>query len=442
MSPALRIFDSPREARAILERRSPDEIVLPSEVQNRLETLFGPGTDAAGAVRRIVRDVRTRGDAALFEWCRTLDGPDAVPVELGRRDFDAAVWRIPPALRDAMEYAAGRIRAYHRARPMSSLLAGDASGILGRLETPLSRVGIYVPGGGAPLFSTLLMSAIPAECAGVGEVIVCTPPSRGGSVPDAVLAAASLSGVSRLFSCGGAQAVAAMAFGTRTIPSVDKIVGPGNIFVTLAKREVFGAVGIDGLHGPSELMVIADSSADPRLLAADLLAQAEHDEMASAVLLTNDSELASRAAIEVEAGLESLPRRKTAEESLRSRGGAVILGSIEEALAVASAFAPEHLQLSVSDPWPLIGMTGPAGAVFVGEKSCEVLGDYVAGPSHTLPTGGTARFSSGLGVGDFLRSTSLVAVSPLDGPAEAAAVMARAEGLEAHARSAEARRGP
>lgn len=437
----LRIFDSPREARAVLERRSPDEAALPPEVLSRLEALFGPGTDAAEAVRRIVRDVRSRGDDALREWCLTLDGPSAVPIELGRKQFDEALSRIPPVLRDAMEYAAGRIRAFHRAHAGRSLLEGDASGVLGRLVTPLSRVGIYVPGGAAPLFSTLLMSAIPAECAGVGEVIVCTPPSRGGSVPDAVLAAASLSGVSRLFSCGGAQAVAAMAFGTGTIPSVDKIVGPGNIFVTLAKREVFGSVGIDGLHGPSELMVIADDSADPKLLAADLLAQAEHDEMAAAVLLTNDRELASRTAIEVEAGLEHLPRRRTAEESLRSRGGAILVGGIGEALAVAAAFAPEHLQLSVADPWPLIGMTGPAGAVFVGEQSCEVLGDYVAGPSHSLPTGGTARFSSGLGVEDFLRSTSLVAISPAGGPADAAAVMARAEGLEAHARSADARRG-
>lgn len=440
MGGTLRIFESPAEARVILERRPPDEVDLPDETSARLRSLFGPGIDAAGAVRRIVGDVRRRGDEALLHWCLALDGPHAAPVGHGRREFDAALLRVPPTLRDAMEYAAGRIRAFHGARSGGGLLSSDLSGIVGRIESPLSRVGVYVPGGAAPLFSTLLMSAIPSACAGVGEVIACTPPSRDGSVPDPVLAAAALSGVSRLFSCGGAQAIAAMAYGTMTVPRVDKIVGPGNVFVTLAKREVFGAVGIDALQGPSELLVIADCSAEAEDLAADLLAQAEHDEMAAAVLLTPDRGVAAGAARAVDALLPLLPRRRTAEMSLKKRGGAVLVGDLDEAMAVAAAFAPEHLQLSVSDPWPLIGRMGPAGAVFVGARSCEALGDYAAGPSHSLPTGGTARFSSGLWVGDFVRSTSIVALSSCSRPAEAASVMARAEGLEAHAISADARR--
>jgi histidinol dehydrogenase len=309
---------------------------------------------------------------------------------------------------------------------------------VGQLVRPLARVGVYVPGGTAPLPSSLLMAAIPARVAGVREIVCCTPPGRDGSVSDLVLAAAHRAGVDALFMLGGAQAIAAMAFGTETIGGVDKIVGAGGLFVTLAKRQVFGRVGIDGFYGPTETLVIADDSADPAWVAADLLAQAEHDVLASPLLVTPSADLADRVQAELAAQLENLGRAEIAAAALRGRGGIVLARDLEEAVELSNAYAPEHLCLLVREPWSLVGQIQNAGGVFVGEYSFEVLGDYVAGPSHVMPTEGSARYASPLSVADFVKRISLVALSAGAGTrlSAPAAELARGEGLTAHAAAA------
>jgi histidinol dehydrogenase len=442
VSGLLMIYPCAGAAAGILRRHPPGSIPLPPEMQDMLESVFGVGIGPAEAVRRVVGEVREEGDQALRRWGAVLDGVEPCLLEAGPADFAEAVDRLPEELVRAMRISAERIRSFHYATVPRSLLLPGANGILGSIARPVGRAGIYVPGGSAPLFSTLLMSAIPASCAGVGEIIACTPPGRDGRFPDAILAAASLSGVSRLFCCGGAQAIAAMAFGTRTIPRVDKIAGPGNIFVMLAKREVYGAAGIDGLQGPSELMIVADASADPSLLAADLVAQAEHDPMAAAILVTPDRSLAEETSAEVDRAVPALPRSRTISSSLASRGGAIVVGDLMEAFDIAARYAPEHLELCIADPWSAVGSLGPAGAVFLGSGSCEILGDYVAGPSHSLPTSGSARFSSGLGVQDFMTVTSLIALERDPSLLSAAALMASAEGLDGHAAASRARLAP
>jgi histidinol dehydrogenase len=327
-------------------------------------------------------------------------------------------------------------------------------GTLGQIVRPLARVGIYVPAGSAPLPSSLLHAAIPARVAGVREIIVCTPPSRritdpagaedGSGVAPLTLAAARVASVDVVYAIGGAQAIAAMAYGTESVPRVDKIVGPGGLFVTLAKRQVFGAVGIDGLPGPTETLVIADDTADPAIAAADLLAQAEHDLLASAILLTPSRRLAERVQVEVGRQLEALSRADIAAASLSGRGGIVVTVDLAQAVDLANAYAPEHLCLLTAEPWALVGRIENAGGIFVGEHSFEVLGDYVAGPSHVMPTEGTARFASPLSVADFVKRISLIALGPdegrrLSGPA---ALLADGEGLTAHAAAARARLQP
>ena len=306
---------------------------------------------------------------------------------------------------------------------------------------PIDRVGVYVPGGTAPLPSSLLMSAIPAQVAGVREIVVCTPPGRDGRVPDVILAAAAVAGIERVYAVGGAQAIAALAYGTGTIPAVDKIVGPGNLFVTLAKRQVYGTVGIDGLLGPTETMIIADEFAAPGLVAADLLAQAEHDVLAQAILVTPSRALAEAVTAEIGQRIEALSRAEIIAASLNLRGGVVLTPGLDTAFEVANAYAAEHLQLSVREPRRWLGAVRHAGAVFLGEHSFEVLGDYVAGPSHSLPTGGSARFASGLNVWDFLKVTSVIGLQAEAAAAlsTSAATIARAEGLDGHAGAAEAR---
>jgi histidinol dehydrogenase len=432
------------EARETILRRLPfDEYTVSARVSERLEALFGEPVSPQEAVRRIVRDVRENGDAALLDWTARIDGVALESVALTPDEIGAGYAATPPEVVEALELARDRIEAFYRQQPRGGWLHADEDGLLGQVVLPIDRVGVYVPGGTAPLPSSLLMCAVPAQVAGVREIVVSTPPGEGGRVPPVVLAAAKVAGVETIYRLGGAQAIAALAFGSESVARVDKIVGPGNLFVTLAKREVYGLVGIDGLLGPTETLVIADDSADPATVAADLLAQAEHDVLAQALLVTPSRALAEAVAREVAAQAAALPRREIVDFSITTRGGAVIVPDLDAALDVANAFAPEHLQLSVSEPTQWLGQIRHAGAVFLGEGSCEVFGDYVAGPSHSLPTGGTARFASGINLMDFVKLTSFTglgeaAARRLSAPA---ATLARAEQLDAHAAAAERRSG-
>jgi histidinol dehydrogenase len=396
-------------------------------------------------VGRILQDVRQRGDAALREWTAKLDGVDLDALRLPISELHTALDGLPPALRGSLEGAARRIEAFHRRQPLTSWITQDGGGWLGQLIRPIRRVGLYVPGGSAPLPSSVLMSAIPARVAGVEQIALVTPPRKGTPRLDAtILAAAALAGVEEVYLLGGAQAIAALAYGTQSIPAVDKIVGPGNLFVTLAKQQVFGVVGIDGLAGPTETVVVADEFANPAWVAADLLAQAEHDVLASAILLTPSRKLAEAVQVEVarqmEGGAEgsALSRAEIIAASLQNRSGIVLTRDLDEALELANLYAPEHLALSVADPWRWTEKVHAAGGVFLGEHSFEVLGDYVAGPSHVMPTGGSARFASPLNVWDFVHIVSLIALDPATaaqiGPT--AAQIAAAEGLTAHAQAA------
>jgi histidinol dehydrogenase len=399
--------------------------------------------------RAVIADVRARGDAALVEYTARFDGlavRDAADLVIHAPALAAACAGLGAADRAALERAAGRIRDFHlrqRDADARSFEYEDALGNrLGQRVSPLARAGLYVPGGGAAYPSSVLMTAIPAQVAGVGETVLCAPTPRGERSP-LVLAAAHLAGVHRIFTVGGAQAIAAMAFGTATVPRVDKIVGPGGVHVTAAKRLVFGPVGIDMIAGPSEVVVIADGSVDVRWVAADLCSQAEHDVAAQAILLSPDRDylLAVRAALA--RMLETLPRRDIVARSLAARGALIETADLDEALALADRIAPEHLELAVAEPRALLPRVRNAGAIFLGGRTGEVLGDYVAGPSHVLPTAGTARFASPLGVADFQRRTSLIEVSAagLQALARDAALIAAGEGLSAHALAAELRIG-
>ena len=437
----LRIIDVPTAQATILRRDDWLERPLPAALQERIKDIFGEPLSAEQAVDRIRRDVRARGDAALHEWTARIDGIALEEVAVTPAEF-ATAWEAAPAdLVKALELAASRIRAFHQFQPLPNWTTEVMGGLLGQRATPLRRAGIYVPGGTAPLPSSLLMSAIPAQVAGVGDIVVVTPPGRDGAVPAVILAAARIIGVERVFRSGGAQAIAALAYGTETIPRVDKIVGPGNLFVTLAKRQVYGAVGIDGLYGPTETVVIADETARPAWVAADLLAQAEHDVLATAILLTPSRALAESVQAEVARQIEQLSRAEIIAASLEGQGGIVITAGLREAAALADAFAAEHLCLAVADPQALARTIDSAGGFFLGEHSFEVLGDYVAGPSHTMPTSATARFASPLNVSDFVRINSIVALD--DETAEllshAAALIAEAEQLTAHAAAARIR---
>lgn len=430
------IFDDLAVARRTILRRAPfDEMDVPVTLLNAIEQRFGARLAPAEAVDRIVRDVRERGDDALRDWSQRLDDY-AGPLEVSAERCAAALAGLDPDLRNAIELAIGELTRFHQRQTRTSWVEFSAEGALGQIVTPLQRVGIYVPGGAAPLPSSLLHAAIPARVAGVEELIVCTPPQRNGDVNPTVLAAAAAAGVARVFALGGAQAIAAMAYGTASVPRVDKIVGPGNLFVVLAKRAVYGVVGIESLPGPTETLVIADANADPRLVAADLLAQAEHV-LASAILVTPDRALAAQVQTEVARQLEALPAQNavTAAAAVTGRGGIVLVPDLDAAFEVANEYAPEHLCLLIDDPWRYVGKVRNAGGIFLGERSFEVLGDYVAGPSHIMPTGGTARFASPVNVDDFRKVISLVALNDtaLKRIGPAAARLADAEGLAAHA---------
>jgi histidinol dehydrogenase len=438
----VRVYSADGARETILRRVAWEDQEVPAQVSDGIERVFGERLLPADGVARILRDVRRRGDAALLDWSKRVDGFAPDPLEVLPAAWQAAYARLDQKERAALDLAAERIATFHRKQPNDSWVDAGPEGVLGQLIRPLDCAGVYVPGGTAPLPSSLLMAAIPARVAGVRQVIACTPPGRDGRVADLILAAAHRAQIDRLFTIGGAQAIAAMAYGTETVPAVDKIVGAGGLFVTLAKRQVIGSVGIDGVYGPTETLLIADDKADPAWAAADLLAQAEHDVLASPILLTPSHTFAEAVAVQIGSQLEGLSRSAIAAASLTGRGGIVLTADLAEAVELANAYAPEHLCLLVADPWALVGQIRNAGGIFVGEHSFEVLGDYVAGPSHIMPTEGSARFGSPLSVADFVKRISLVALSAdtgrrLSGPAS---VLARGEGLTAHASAAEMRR--
>jgi histidinol dehydrogenase len=391
------------------------------------------------SVRQIIDTVRTRGDAALFEYTQKFDRVKLSSLEVDGKLVKSAFRRISKELLDALKLAAERIAAYHTAQK-EALLKENTRSKLGWLIRPLRSVGVHVPGFSAPLPSSLLMTAVPARVAGVKEVILVTPPQSDGQVSPVTLAAAGIAGVDRIFSIGGAQAVAALAFGTETVPVVDKICGPGNIYVTLAKKMVYGTVGIDGLYGPSEVDIIADETAKAAYVAADLLAQAEHG-AASAILISTSRKVADNINREVEKQLKTLKRRDITADSLEKKGLIAVVDTVDEAVELANLYAPEHLCLVVENAAAYVKKVRNAGCLFVGENSIEALVDYVAGPSHVLPTEGTARFGSGLNILDFVKIISLVKTGAADIKklGKAASIIAKAEGLDAHARAAEKR---
>lgn len=421
-----------RECDAFLAHLKARQGTMPAEVEQ--------------SVRAILESVRTGGDAALFDQAERFDGVrlNRGSVRVVPEEIKEAYAALAPASLDALKMAASRIRAFHLRQLRPSWFSEEDGAIVGQLCRPLERVGIYVPGGTAAYPSTVIMCAIPAAMAGVSEIVMCTPVRRDGKVASAVLVAADLAGVGAIYKVGGVHAVAAMAYGTASIPRVDKIVGPGNVYVATAKRLVFGQVGIDLIAGPTELLIIADEEARAAWAAADLLSQAEHDPLSSAVLLTPSQRMAEGVLDEVKRQVAMLPRRQIAEASLEEFGATVVVKDLDEAAALCNQLAPEHLELLVKDPWGLLPRVKHAGAIFLGGTSPEVFGDYLAGPSHVLPTGGTARFASPLSVDDFQRRTSLIACSreKLEALESAMVELARLEGFEAHARAAMIRRQP
>jgi histidinol dehydrogenase len=427
------------EARHTLLKRAPvGEVKLTPTLAKGIKRVFGEMLSLEAAVGRILADVRERGDAAVLDWTEKIDGIRLSALPVPPEDIEAAYETIPTDLRDALHFAAERIRAFHQKQPASSWLDWrPEGGALGQIVRPLERVGVYAPGGTAPYPSTLLMCAVTARVAGVEQVIVTTPSGRDpqGRVAPVLLAAAKVAGVAAVYRLGGAQAIGAMAYGTESLPKVDKIVGPGNIFVTLAKRQVYGQVDIDGLPGPTETLVIADDSARPAWVAADLLAQAEHDTLASAILVTPSQSLAEAVQLEMGRQLETLSRAGIIVESLQNQGGAVICADLAEAIELSNLYAPEHLCLHVQSPWALIGQVKHAGGIFLGEHAYEVLGDYTAGPTHVMPTMGTARFASPLNIRDFTKIISIFGLDAAEATtiSPAAQILAQAEGLDAHA---------
>ena len=436
----MRIVKGYEKARAALtESRRLDLTSVPQAVLDGSEAMFGERLTPLEIVSRIIEDVRSNGDDAIRRLSLLIEGTEQNQIEIDPDQIKAATESVDSNVLDALTLSADRVRRYHEASMTNDWM--DFTAGYGALVRPCERVGVYIPGGSAPLPSTAIMTAIPARVAGVDEIILCSPPKQAGLPDPVVLAAAHIAGVDRVFAVGGAQAIAAMAYGTESVPAVDVVCGPGNLFVTLAKKLVYGDVGIDGLYGPTETLIVADTSANPTLCAADLLAQAEHDPMARPVLLCTSESLADQVAREVETRLKRLSRESVARASVEGQGTIALVETTEQAIELANSFAPEHMCLAVRDPWSWVGKIRNAGAVFVGEFSHEVLGDYVAGPSHVMPTSGTARFNSGVGVHKFLKTIPLIALDDAESVAlsQPAAVIARAEGLTAHAEAAEIR---
>ena len=405
-----------------------------SEIFARME----PAVDVTAIVSEIIADVRSRGDAALFDYCKKFDHAELDALEVSPAQWEEALSQVDPAFLAVLEHSAENIRAFHSRQVREGFAMTQENGVvLGQKVTPLQRVGLYIPGGTASYPSSVLMNCIPAKLAGVPEVVMVTP-ANGGKLNPAILAAAKVAGVDRVFQLGGAQAVAALAYGTESVPQVDKIVGPGNAFVAEAKRQVFGQVAIDMIAGPSEILVVADGKCNPRHVAADLLSQAEHDKLASAVLVTDSADLAQAVAEEIERQLQVLPREEIARASIDQNGKIIVAEDLSAVIDIANAIAPEHLELCLDNPFDYLAAVKHAGSVFLGRSCPEALGDYLAGPNHTLPTSGTARFMSPLSVDDFVKKTQFTyyTAPALRRDAEKIARFARQEGLEAHARSA------
>ena len=436
----LKVIRGLEQAKTERYRVDPADLdTLPEEVFDRTEAVFGERLTPEQSVRRILRDVESLGDQAVRRYGKLLDGLELEALEVSETEIDRARSQLSPELLQALELAASRVEHFHQATMRKSWV--DLGSGLGELVTPIERVGIYAPGGSAAYPSTVLMTAVPARVAGVNEIVLASPPQRGGDLNPAVLAAASISGVDRVFRIGGVQAIGALAYGTESVPKVDKICGPGNIFVTLAKRMVFGGVDIDGLFGPTETVVIADETASPELCAADLLAQAEHDPLAAPILVTTSLALIGEVEGELERQLALLDRSELAGASVEQRGKIILVDTLDEAIELANHIAPEHLCMMIDRPWDWAGKVKHAGGLFLGSFSPEVMGDYIAGPSHVMPTGGSARFSSALSVHHFLRTVPVVGLKPETYPelAAAATTIANAEGLTGHARAVQAR---
>ena len=409
--------------------------VSPEEIFARTE----PQADVEAVVSDIIADVRANGDKALFAYAKKFDKADLKALQVSEAELDEAFESVEPEFLDVRKEAAENIRAFHSRQVRNSFILNEKPGIvLGQKVIPMDRVGIYVPGGTAAYPSTVLMDSIPAKIAGCGEVVMVTPPGPDGCVDPAILAAAKLAGIDRIFKAGGAQAIAALAYGTESIPRVDKIVGPGNAFVAEAKKQVFGKVAIDMIAGPSEILVVADGKSNPAYVAADLLSQAEHDKMASAVLVTDSEELAAAVQEEIEKQVAMLEREEIARASVDNNGKIIVVKNLKQAVDVANEIAPEHLELCVDNPFDYLDSIRHAGSVFLGRSCPEALGDYLGGPNHTLPTSGTARFSSPLSVDDFVKKTQYTYYTreAFARVAEDIAVFARKEGLTGHAKSA------
>ncbi len=412
------------------------------EIMGRLESTAGEGVEES--VRDIISNVRKRGDAAVLEYTEKFDGVKPERMEVTKEEIDSAFDKVDKELISIITEASENIKSFHQKQVRQSFVSNEKEGtVLGQKITPLEKVGLYVPGGTARYPSSVLMNAIPAKIAGVNEIIMVTPPDIDGNIPDILLATAKIAGVDRIFKTGGAQAVAALAYGTETIPPVYKIVGPGNIFVAEAKRQVYGKVSIDMIAGPSEILVIADSTASAENIAADLLSQAEHDKLASSVLVTDSKKLAEDVSLELEKQIPLLERAQIARESIDSFGKIFVTDSLEDCIDIANQIAPEHLELCVDNPFDYLSKIKNAGSIFLGKYCPESLGDYFAGPNHTLPTSGTAKFSSPLSVDDFIKKSSFIYYTKeaLEKEYEKVAVFAEQEGLTAHARSARIRFG-
>lgn len=426
------------EIRTLLKKPAFDEVVLGEGAQKKIEATFGKKMTAEEVVEEIVTAIRREGNEAVFRYTKMIDGADltADTMEVSEAEFEAAMAKADPLVVASIEKAIANVRSFHEEQlPKSWITYREKGAVLGQNVLPIERVGIYVPGGTASYPSSVIMNAVPAKVAGVSEIVMTVPPARDGSVNEYVLVAARLAGVTRVFKLGGAQAVGALAFGTETVPKVDKITGPGNIFVTLAKKAVYGHTDIDMLAGPSEILILADETADPVYVAADMLSQAEHDVLASSMVITTCADLIPKIEAEVERQLGELPRQEIARASLDKNGMIVLASSREEAAQLANICAPEHLEVLMQDPFMMLPLLKNAGAIFLGAYSSEPLGDYLAGTNHVLPTGGTARFYSALNVETFMKKTSIIAYTQeaLADVCDDIIRLAEAEGLGAHA---------
>ena len=409
-----------------------------TEIKDILTRDINLETGVEDIVSGVIENVKQNGDKALFEYCEKFDGAKLSCLEVSKEEIDAAYEKEDKEFLATIELAKNNIHNFHSHQVRNNFVVNDADGvILGQKITPIEKVGIYVPGGTARDPSSVLMNAVPAKIAGVSEIVMVTPPDKDGNIPSYILATAKIAGVNRIFKLGGAQAVAALALGTESVPKVDKIVGPGNIFVATAKRKLYGLVDIDMIAGPSEILVLADGSCNPKYVAADMLSQAEHDKLATAVLITDSEELANAVSAELEKQIPELPRAEIARTSIDDNGKIIIVKDMKQAVEISNIIAPEHLEVCVDDPFELLNLIKNAGSIFLGKNVPESLGDYLAGPNHTLPTSGTARFSSPLSVDDFIKKSSFIYYTndALAKVKDDVVRFAEKEGLSAHARA-------